>query len=96
MTERYGGYTENTLFARHGSRYLQEALATYEVGMEVWAERVPPPGNTRSVESRPAQQRVVENGTERHPGGQLIGDGAANDGEDFSNGDAVLGEGCAT
>ena len=69
--------------AGHGTGDLDKALTADEVSLEARAERVAAPGHAGRAKSGAPQQRVVEHGVKGRAGGELIGDGAADDGEDL-------------
>jgi hypothetical protein len=92
MKEGNGSQTEYAVFAGHSAGDMEEALSAHEVGLEARPERVAPPADSWRVEAGAAQQRIVENSAEGRAQGQLVGDAAADDGEDLGHGDAVLGE----
>ena len=67
----------------HGTGDLDKALTADEVSLETGAERVAAPGHAGRTQSGAPQQGIVEHGVKGCPGGELIGDGAADDGEDL-------------
>jgi hypothetical protein len=71
---------------------LKKTLAAHKVGLKARPERIAPPRDTGRMETGAAQQRIVEDRAKGRSGGQLLGDGAADDREDLSRGKAILRE----
>jgi hypothetical protein len=92
MNEGNGGQAVNAVVSRHRGGYLQEALATHEVGLKTRAERIAPPGHAGCVKARTAQQRVIQDSAKRRAWGPLIGHAAAYDGKDLKQGQSILRE----
>jgi hypothetical protein len=84
--------TECAFLSRHGAGDLEEGLGAHKVGLEARPEWIAPPANAGRVEAGAAQQRIVENGAKWCAWGKLVGDGAADDGEDLGHGNTVLRE----
>ena len=49
----------------HRSGYLQEALATHEIGLKARSERIATPSHAMRMKARTAQQRVIQDNAKR-------------------------------
>jgi len=83
MNEGDGRQPVDAVLSRHRSGYLQEALATHEVGLKARSERIAAPGHAGCMKARTAQERVIQDSAERCAWGQLIGHATAHDGKDL-------------